>query len=135
MSDIQAYLGNKIVRWLGGQAFPAAPASVYVALFNGDPAAGGTEVTSTIHTAGRVAASFGANVPAAGTVNNMSNDADTDFGTAAGAATINFLALFDAQSGGNLLMSHAVSSQAIAIGTSVKVNAASLTITIGNPGA
>lgn len=135
MSDIQAYLGNKIARWLGGQAFPAAPAAVYVALFNGDPASGGTEVTTTIRAAGRVAASFGANVPAAGLVNNMANDADSDFGTAAGAATVNFLALYDAASAGNLLMSHAVSSQAIAIGTSVKVNAGSMTITIGNPGA
>lgn len=133
MSDLSAYLGNKVVRWLAGNAFPAAPATVYVALFNGDPAGAGTEVTTSVNAGGRQAAAWAA--PAAGTTNNMSNNADTNFGASAGSATIDHVALYDAASGGNLLFSHAIASVSVTAGTTVKVSSGAMTVTVGAPGA
>ncbi len=135
MSDLSSYMGNTVLRWLGGNAFPAAPAGVYLALFNGDPTAGGTEVTTTVLAAGRLQATFGANVPAAGSVNNMDNDALIDFGGSDGACTIDHVALYDAQSGGNLLFSRAITPVTVNVGTGVSVAAGAMTVTVGAPGA
>jgi hypothetical protein len=63
-SDLSTYFGNKIVRWLGGNAMPTAPANLYLALYNGDPKSGGTEVTTTIRVAGRITATFSVPPPA-----------------------------------------------------------------------
>ena len=50
-SDMSVYLGNKVCRWLAGNAMPAAPAACYVGLFNGNPKTSGVEVTDTINAA------------------------------------------------------------------------------------
>lgn len=101
-SELSNYLANNILGWLKNTVvFPAEPSAVYVALFNGDPTAtgtGGTEVTTTIRPAGRVAVSIGAI-----SSREVSNDADVDFGAAAGAATVTHAAVFDAASSGNML--------------------------------
>lgn len=129
-SDLSTYLGNKIVRWLGGNAMPTAPASLYLALYNGDPKSGGSEVTTTIRTAGRIAASL--SVPASGTTNTMTTSADADFGAAAGGATVTHVAVCDASSAGNILASHSVGSNTISAGQDVKFSAGNLTFTIGS---
>lgn len=132
MSDLSTYLGNKIARWLGGQAMPSAPASIYVALFNGDPKTSGVEVTTTIRPAGRLAASW--NVPASGTDNIMDNSADVDFGAAQGAATVSYAAIYDAASAGNLLATKQLSGGPfnVTLGTVVKFLTGDLIFTIGD---
>jgi hypothetical protein len=101
-SELSNYLANAILNYLDGDAMPSAPADVYVALFDGDPTAtgsGGTEVTTTIRVAGRLAVTWGAVSSRA-----CSNSADIDFGLAAGAADVTHIAIFDASSAGNMLM-------------------------------
>lgn len=119
MSAFSDYMEDKILNWLKGTAFGAAPGAVYVGLFNGSPTdagGGGAEVTTTIRTAGRVAVTFGALSGGA-----MSNSAVVDFGAAAGDATVSHFGLFDAAAGGNLLMHGALTagSQAVSAGTNV----------------
>lgn len=100
-SELSNYLANAILNWHRGTAMPAAPATVYVGVFNGDPTAagtGGTEVTTTIRPAGRVAVGFGTVTSRA-----VANAANIDFGAAAAGATITHAAIFDAASGGNML--------------------------------
>lgn len=108
MAGKSNYLENLILNWaLNAAAMPSAPATTYVGLFNGDPldtGLGGTEVTSTIRVAGRVAASFGTPVTNTG-ANTIENDSIVDFGVAAGDATITHFGIFDAASSGNLLYS------------------------------
>ena len=131
-SDLSTYLGNKVVRWLAAQAMPSAPASCYIALFNGDPKGAGSEVTTTIRVAGRVAVGF-ETPPASGTDNNITTSTDSDFGAAAGAATVTHVAIYDAQSAGNILCSKALaSSVAVTVGETVKVLAGDLTFTVGS---
>lgn len=100
-SELSNYMSTQVLNWLRGTNMPAAPATVYVALFNGDPTAagtGGTEVTTTIRPAGRVAVPFGAVAS-----RQITNNANIDFGAAAGGATVNYAALYDAATGGNML--------------------------------
>jgi hypothetical protein len=70
--------------------------SGFVALFNGNPSSGGTEVTTTIRVAGRVAVSF--NAPSNGV---MTSSAIVDFGNAAGGATVSHFAIMTASTAGN----------------------------------
>lgn len=130
MSGLSAYTQNAILNWLKGTAMPAAPAAVYVGLFNGDPTdagSGGAEVTTTVRTAGRVAAAFGS---ITGNT-SMANSADVDFGAAAGAATVSHFGLFSAASAGQLLASGALaSSQSIVATNLVKFATGALTVTV-----
>lgn len=100
-SELSNYLANLHLNWVKGTDMPNAPATVYVGLFNGDPTPtglGGSDVTATVRTAGRVAVAFGA---VANRV--VMNNANVDFGAAAAGATITHAALYDAQTGGNML--------------------------------
>lgn len=129
-SDYSTYLGNKVIRWLAGQTMPSAPASIWCALFNGDPKAGGTDVTATIRAAGRV--QIAVTAPASGTTNTMSNDSDVDFGDADGAATVTHMAVYDASSSGNFLGSKSVGSNSITAGELVKFLTGDITFTVGS---
>lgn len=130
MSGLSNYTQAALLNWLKGTAMPAAPSGVYVGLFNGDPTdtgSAGAEVTTTIRSAGRVAATFGA---LTGNT-SMANSADVDFGAAAGAATVSHFGLFSAASGGNLLASGAVAqSKSVAATNLIKFPAGSLTVTV-----
>jgi hypothetical protein len=132
-SDMSTYLGNALCRWLAGNAMPSAPAACYVALFNGNPKTTGTEVTTTIRAAGRVAIAFDA--IAAGSDNDLTNASDADFGSSAGnVPVLDYAAVFDDSAAGNLLFSKAVPGgpYAIATGSPVKFIAGALTFTIGS---
>ena len=101
-SELSNYLANAILGWVSGSAMPSEPSDVYVALFDGDPTAtgsGGTEVTTDIRPAGRVAVSWGS---VSG--REIANNADVDFGVADSAADVTHAAIFDAASAGNMLM-------------------------------
>lgn len=126
MSGNSTYLGNAVLNWVKGSAMPTAPSAVYVGLFNGDPTdagSGGTEVTTTIRPAGRVAATFGAVAS-----KSMSNNATVNFGAASGAATVTHFGVFDAASAGNMLGSNAITgSGSVSIGATVSFISGALT--------
>jgi hypothetical protein len=126
MSGNSTYLGNAILNWVKGSAMPTAPTTVYVGLFNGDPTdsgSGGTEVTTTIRVAGRVAVTFGTVASKAMAINAIVN-----FGAAAAGATVTHFGVFDAASAGNMLGSNAVSGGGtISAGASVSFASGALT--------
>lgn len=135
MPGFSDYLENKILNYIRGTDMGTAPPAVYVGLFNADPTdagTGGTEVTTTVRAAGRVAATFGA--PAAGTGNarQIANSAIVDFGNAAGAATVSHFGIFDAATAGNLLAAGAVTggAQSIATGNGVSFAVGALTLSV-----
>jgi len=120
MSDMQSYLGDTLLNWIKGTAFASAPAAVYVALFNGDPDSGGTEVTGTVGLT-RQAVTWGAVAARA-----VSNSAQISFGTASGSTTATFVQLLDAASGGNKLSKKAITSASITPGEQVIISATNL---------
>lgn len=100
-SELSNFLADLFLGWFAGDDMPSAPATVYVALFDGDPTAtgtGGTEVTTDIRTAGRVAVVWDAIAARA-----LVNDGNIDFGTSEGDVDVTHAALFDAASAGNML--------------------------------
>lgn len=119
-SKISDYVALQFCEWYAGITMPAAPTTVYVSLHTGDcgvNGTAGTDVTTTVRVAGRVAIDWG--TPAA---RHVLNDVDVDFGLAAGACVIDSAALWDASSGGNCLGRGLLpSSQAITVGLPVKV--------------
>lgn len=132
MSGKSSYLEDKLLGWIKGTQMPTPPTGVYVALFNGDPTdlgTGGTEVTTTVRTAGRVAATFGT-ITANTTGDTEANTAIVDFGNAAAGATFTHFALFDAASAGNMLYSAALTggTQTVSAGTDVSFAAGALVI-------
>lgn len=127
MAGFSSYVKNAIAAWINGTAMPTAPATRYVALFNGDPDSGGTEVTTTVRAAGRPVAAFSR------ASNVLTSSADADFGNSAGAvASVSHFAIFDATSAGNQLMSGALTGGATAIsaGTGVKFTSGNLVLTV-----
>lgn len=120
MSGNSNYLANAVLAWVKGTAMPTAPTTVYVALFNGDPTdagTGGTEVTTTIRAAGRVAVTYGTIAS-----KSMSNSAIVNFGNSAGATTITHFGIFDAASAGNMLGSNSLSSGSGAVSAGAAVS-------------
>ncbi len=133
-SDLSKYMGNILCRWLAGQAMPTAPLGLYVGLYNGDPKTSGVEVTTLVNaSAGRLAVPFTA--PANdGVTNTMASTADADFGLSESDTTITHVAVFDdpSESAGNRLASHAVGSNPVVTGQSVKISAANLVFLLGS---
>jgi hypothetical protein len=124
MSELSFYSIDSFLGWLKGTAFPAAPGTVYLALYNGDPDQNGTEVTTLVNASGRQAITFGSIVH-----HQITTTALIDFGNAASATTVSWLAVFDAASGGNCLTRRALAAPvAIASGQDAKVNVGDLTI-------
>jgi hypothetical protein len=132
-SDLSAYFGNKIVRWLTGNAMPSPPAGLYIAIFDGNPKTSGTEVGASINSGSpRQAVTFTA-VPS-GVGHLLTSNIAVDFGNSEGAATFSHIALFDAASAGNLLASKAASGGPInvLINSSVKFQSGGITFNVGS---
>lgn len=131
-SDLSSYLASAIMNWMRGTTFPAAPSNVYVALFNGNPTVAGTsgtEVTTSVRAAGRLAAGF-----AAISGGKIANAANVDFGLSAAGATITHIAIFSAASGGNMLGFKALpTALPVVTGDPVLFEAGKLTFAVSDP--
>jgi hypothetical protein len=125
MASISDYYENKIIdHMLRGQAF-TPPSTIYLALFTVAPSdsGGGTEVSG----GGYARQSFTLNPASGGT---SSNSADIVFPTAtADWGTIVAVGIFDAATGGNLLMwANLTQSKTVNSGDTFKINAGDLQI-------
>jgi hypothetical protein len=127
MAEFTDYLENKIIDHLLRNQSYTPPATVYLALFTTatTDAGGGTEVSGGSYARQAVtlaAASGGAS----------SNSADITFPQAtADWGTVTHCALYDAVSGGNMLMHSALdASKTINNGDTFKINAGDLDVTV-----
>lgn len=110
MAGLSDYMEALVLNYMRGVAPATAPTGLFVGLFSSDPtdaSTGGTEVTTTIRTGGRVQATFGA---PSDTSSKMANSAAIDFGNAAAGATVSHFAVFDAATGGNKMFSGALAA-------------------------
>jgi hypothetical protein len=116
MSALSDYLENKIIDWFRGQAFPAVPSNLHVALFTtneNDANSGAVEVTGGAYARVSVAASMaawagtqgaGTTVASTGSSGTTSNNGTITFPVpTANWGSITGMAVFDAPTGGNLL--------------------------------
>jgi hypothetical protein len=120
---------NAMIDWFDGKTTPAAVATRYITVFNGDPQGAGTEVISTLTgSANRQALTANIGAAAAGVATLTTNIVFT--AAAVGSATVNFVAIYDALTLGNLLGSVAVTLKTPAIGDSLSILAPNLTVSI-----
>lgn len=104
ITSYSIYLTDAIIAWFKGTTMPSAPSTVYAGWFTALNASGtGTEVTTDIRVAGRVAVSFGS-VTDEGAAKLLTNDAIVDFGASAESVTgVYILGLWTASTSGNLI--------------------------------
>jgi hypothetical protein len=106
---ISEYASKKLLDHLVGKAAYTMPTDVYVALYDGDPLVAGTELSDPPDTDyARVAMADTDWVAAAfaSPVTTSESATDVDFGTAGSAwGTVDYFAVFDALTGGNMLFS------------------------------
>lgn len=120
MVDFVAATRNAMVDWLTGKTTPAAVATRYITIFNGDPQGAGTEVISTITgSANRQAITSTMSAASSGAATNGGDVTFTN--SAVGAATVDFVAIMSAITGGTVMASAAVTSKSVGIGDSLKI--------------
>ena len=126
MSAMSNYLENEILDHILGTGAYTAPTTVYVGLSTGSFGEGNTGTELTGNAYARVSASFGA--ASSGTA---SNDAAIEFTVATGDwGSVSHFGLFDAASGGNLLIHGAFSvAKTIQQGDVLKIAVGDLDIT------
>jgi hypothetical protein len=129
---LSTYFATECLNWIKGTDTDTAPTDVYVSLHDGSPGdagSGGTDVTDTINSGGRVAVTFGAIAGKA-----MSNDAIVDFGTADGDADVTHFGVWDAATSGNFIGYGAlVTPRSIETNDPVKFQIGALIIDLANP--
>ena len=121
-----SYVDNKLIDHLLGSATYTKPSVLYVALFVGNPASGGTEVTTSSSAYVRQSAAFTIST------NSASNTAAIEYATATASwGTIDYIAIYDASTAGNQLVSAALSSaKTIASGDVLRIPASNLSVTL-----
>ncbi len=129
MADFLAFASNEMIDWLTGVASPIATGTRYITTFNGNPQAGGTENISTLTgSANRIAIT--ASMAAAASAAAANTGVITFTSSASGGATVDYVAIYDAITGGNLLASTAVSSKTVTSGDSLSIAIGDLDIAI-----
>jgi 4-hydroxy-L-threonine phosphate dehydrogenase PdxA len=121
-----SYLDNQLINHVLGSGTYTKPSSLYVALFVGDPAGSGTEVSTSGTAYSRQSAAF--------TVasNAASNTANLEWSAATSSwGTITHVAIYDAATSGNQLVTAALAnSKTVNTGDIIRVNAGNLTVTL-----
>lgn len=120
---------NPMLDWLVGNATPAAVATRYITVFDGDPTGGGTEVINTLTgSANRINMTTAMAAAAGG---SCASDTDITFtASAVAGADVDYVAEYDAITGGNLLAYTAVTPKTVAIGDSLRILSGQLTFAI-----
>ena len=120
------YTDNKLIDHLLGSNTYTKPSTLYVALFVGNPSSGGTEVSTSGSAYARVTSTF--------TISggNATNTAAIEWATATSSwGTIDWVAIYDASTSGNQLVTAQLSSsKTIASGDVLRIPISSLSVTL-----
>lgn len=121
-----SYTDNKLIDHLLGSATYTKPSSLFVALYVGDPASGGTEVSTSGSAYSRQSAAFTISGGAASNTSQLQWSAATS-----SWGTITHIAVFDASTAGNRLVDAQLSaSKTIASGDVLQIPASQLSVTL-----
>jgi hypothetical protein len=130
VANLSVYARNQLVDWMAGTANMAASGTVYLALYDGDPSSGGSDVTDTVSSGGRL--ELTSMTTSSGGAKSATNASDLTFtASAIGDADVDYVAGFDAQGdgAGNMRWYKAIATNSIATGNPVKILASGLTLT------
>jgi hypothetical protein len=121
---------NEMLDWFNGVANPPAIATRYITVFDGDPQSGGSEVINTLTGSPNRIAYTGSMAAASGGT-QASNAPIVFTASAAGAADVDWVAIFDAQTGGNRMGQAQVNTpKSVGVGDSLTILSGNLTFAI-----
>lgn len=121
-----SYTDNKLIDHLLGSGTYSKPSGLYVALYVGDPASGGTEVSTSGSAYSRQSAAFTISGGAASNTSQLQWSAATS-----SWGTITHVAIFDASTSGNRLVDAQLStSKTIGTGDVLQIPAGDLDVTL-----
>jgi hypothetical protein len=108
MTAFSTYFRDAQLAWIKGTTFPTPPANLYLAFYSSDPGragTSGTDITTSIVAAGRVAvaSSAWAAITANGNARQISNTAGISLGNAVSSISATHIGVWDASSGGNFI--------------------------------
>lgn len=118
ISSFSIYLVDMILNWFKGTTAASAPSTIYAGLFTSLVASGtGTEVTTDIRVAGRVAITAWGSLTTEGTKRVIKNTTAVDFGNSANTVLgVYILGLWSAVTAGNLYVFLAVTPRDVLAG-------------------
>lgn len=129
MAAFSNYLEDQITGWINGSSFASAPANTYVQMYTGDPTDAGTGGTAQYSRATVAAGGWTRGTGGAGTLSNTAQVLITS--SAATGSTIDYVGVWDAATGGNLLFRGALAtSLTVNTGDEVRFNAGGLQLTV-----
>ena len=106
MADFSTYLRDAMLGLFRGTTAPTPPATLYLAFYSSNPGragTSGTDITTSVVAAGRVAiaSSAWAAIASSGDIRETFNSAGIPLGNAASSISVTHVGLWDAASGGN----------------------------------
>ena len=121
-----SYTDNALLGHLLGSTTYTKPSTLYVALFIGDPAGSGTEISTSGSAYARIAATFTISSGVA------TNTAAVEWATATSAwGSITWVAIYDAVTGGNqLVTAQLASAKTIGSGDVLRIPIGQLSVTL-----
>ena len=121
-----SYTDNALLGHLLGSTTYTKPSALYVALFIGDPAGSGTEISTSGSAYARIAATFTISSAVA------TNTAAVEWATATSAwGSITWVAIYDAVTGGNqLVTAQLASAKTIGSGDVLRIPIGQLSVTL-----
>jgi hypothetical protein len=129
MAAFVATVRDTMLDWLTGKTTPAAVATRYITTYNGDPQGAGSENIATL-TGSSNRINLTTAMAAASSGSAVSNADITFTASASGGATVDYVAIYSAITGGTLYASASVTSKTLSIGDSLKIPSGSLTLNI-----
>lgn len=121
-----SYTDNKLIDHLLGSGTYTKPSSKYVALYVGNPAGSGTEVSTSGSAYARQSAAFSI------TGGVATNSANIEWSAATSSwGTVDYIAIYDASTGGNMLVTSALTyPKTIASGDVFRIPTSNLSVTL-----
>ena len=121
-----SYTDNALLGHLLGSTTYTKPSTLYVALFVGDPSSGGTEISTSGSAYSRLTATFTVSS------NVATNSAAIEWPVATSAwGTITWVAIYDAVTGGNqLVTAQLASAKTIGSGDVLRIPTGQLSVTL-----
>lgn len=109
--SLSLYLQNELLNWFKGNSFLAPPTNTFLSLYNGNPYVSGTEITTSIRSAGRVPITYGV-VQDHTSGREIVNSAEVSFGNSESGSTLtaSYFAIYDDAISGNILIADTLSS-------------------------
>lgn len=131
MGAFTALANNYMLDWIVGKTTPAAVATRYLTASNGSLPGGTEQMNAMTGSTNRIALTAATYFTVAAASSSIASQADIVFtSSSSGAATVDHVSMYDANTGTNQYSQVTVTSKTLSAGDSLKITSGNLTFTI-----